>query len=179
MTPIPSAAHSGSISRSSLAIEQVDEVLHADLFAAAERITVRRIEEIDAGFERPLDERPALLLAEAPGVIAAVAAAVAHAAQADPRHVEAGAAELDVFHRRSITPLPVDDVTQRPTVAIGAEIVAEHIHTAVAVLVAAVLDIRRDQHPAVWPKHAPSRPPPIPHLKHHSPAPRGVPPPRG
>src|SRR5262252_5937507 len=30
MTPIPSALHSGSISRSLLAIEQVDEVLHAD-----------------------------------------------------------------------------------------------------------------------------------------------------
>src|SRR3984893_13591342 len=63
-----------------------------------------RVAEIDAGFERPLDERPALLLAEAPGVIAAVAAAVAHAAQTNPRHVEAGAAELGVFHLRSITP---------------------------------------------------------------------------
>ena len=69
---------------------------------------------------------------------AAVAAAVAHAAQANPRRVEAGAAELGVFHRRSITPLPVDHVTQRLTVTIGAEIVAEDIHTAVAAPVAAV-----------------------------------------
>jgi hypothetical protein len=36
------------------------------------------------------------------------------------------------------TPLPVDDVTQRPTLAIGAEIVAEDIHAAMAGLVAAV-----------------------------------------
>src|SRR5947207_9005844 len=69
-----------------------------NLLAAAERITVRRVEEIDAGFERALDERTALLLAEAPGVIAAVAAAVTHAAQPNPRHAEAGAAELGVFH---------------------------------------------------------------------------------
>jgi hypothetical protein len=48
--------------------------------------------------------------------------------------------------------LPVDDVTQRPTVAIGAEIVAEHINTTVAVLVAAVRDMRRDQHPAIGPQ---------------------------
>jgi hypothetical protein len=109
-----------------------------NLLAAAERIAVRRVEEIDAGFERTLDERAALLLAEAPGMIAAVAAAVAHAAQANPRHVEAGAAELGVFHRRSITPLPVDHVTQRFSVTIGAEIVAEDIHTAVAAPVAAV-----------------------------------------
>ena len=40
-----------------------------DLLAPAERIAVRRVEEIDAGFERPLDERPALFLAEAPGMI--------------------------------------------------------------------------------------------------------------
>ncbi len=109
-----------------------------NLLAAAERIAVRRVEEIDARFERTLDERTALLLAEAPGMIASVAAAIAHAAQANPRHVEAGAAELGVFHRRSITPLPVDDITQRPTIAIGAEIFAEDLHTAVAVLVAAV-----------------------------------------
>src|SRR6202035_6117982 len=50
-----------------------------DLLAAAERVAVRRVEEVDAGFERALDERTALLFAEAPGMIAAVGAAVAHA----------------------------------------------------------------------------------------------------
>src|SRR5581483_6028401 len=50
-------------------------------FAVAERIAVRGVEEIDPGFERLLDERPALLFAEAPGVIAAVAAAIVHTAE--------------------------------------------------------------------------------------------------
>ena len=36
-----------------------------NLLAAAERMAVRRVEEIDADFERPLNERTALLLAEA------------------------------------------------------------------------------------------------------------------
>src|SRR5438067_13924284 len=56
-----------------------------DFLTAAERIAVRRVEEIDAGFERMLDERAALLLAKTPGVIAAIAAAIAHAAEANPR----------------------------------------------------------------------------------------------
>src|SRR5205085_10674485 len=99
---------------------EIPERTPEDLLAVAERVAVRGVEKIDASFERLLDERPALLLSDAPRVIAAVAPAVAHAAQADPRHVEAGAAELGVFHRCSITPLPVDEVTQRPTVAIGA-----------------------------------------------------------
>jgi hypothetical protein len=58
-----------------------------DLLAVAKRVAVCRIEEIDASFERTFDKRAALLLAKAPGVIATVAAAVAHAAQANPRHV--------------------------------------------------------------------------------------------
>src|SRR5215213_9757589 len=74
-----------------------------DLLAIPERIAVRRVEEIDAGFERTLDERAALLLAEAPGMITAVAATIAHAAEANPRHVQAGAAKLGILH-----PLPLD-----------------------------------------------------------------------
>src|SRR5205823_4415565 len=70
-----------------------------DFLAVAERIAVRRVEEIDARFERLLDEGPALLLGEAPGMIAEIAAAVAHAAEANARDIEAGAAELDIFHR--------------------------------------------------------------------------------
>jgi hypothetical protein len=45
------------------------EILHCaaeDLFAAAERIPVRRIEEIDAAFESLLDEGAALGLVDAP-----------------------------------------------------------------------------------------------------------------
>src|SRR5204862_6411839 len=72
-----------------------------DLLAAAERITVRGVEEIDAAFECLLDERAGFLLGEAPGMVAAIGGAVAHAAEADTRDVEAGAAELHIFHRLS------------------------------------------------------------------------------
>src|SRR4051812_2505567 len=87
-----------------IALGEVLDRSSEDLLAIPERIAVRRVEEIDAGFERTLDERTALLLAETPGMIAAVAAAVAHAAEANPRHVQAGAAELGVLH-----PLPFDN----------------------------------------------------------------------
>src|SRR5271166_649371 len=69
-----------------------------DFFAAAKRIAVRSVEEVDPSFERLLDKRAALLLAQAPGVIAAVAAAIAHATEADARDIEACAAELGIFH---------------------------------------------------------------------------------
>src|SRR5580692_2672146 len=72
-----------------------------DFFAAAERISVRGVEEVDACFERLLDERPALLLRETPGMIAEIATAVAHAAEANARDIEAGAAEFGIFHRLS------------------------------------------------------------------------------
>jgi len=81
-----------------VAAGKVPDCATEDLFAVAERITVGGVEEVDAGFERLLDEGFALLLAERPGVIAPVAAAIAHAAEADARHVQAGAAELHVFH---------------------------------------------------------------------------------
>src|SRR5436853_2754626 len=70
-----------------------------DFLAVAERIAVRGVEEIDACFECLLDEGPALLLGEAPGMIAKIPAAVAHAAEANARDIEAGTAELGVFHR--------------------------------------------------------------------------------
>jgi hypothetical protein len=72
-----------------------------DFLAVAERIAVRGVEEIDACFERLLDERPALRLGEAPGMIAEIGAAVAHAAEANAGDIEAGTAELGVFHRLS------------------------------------------------------------------------------
>src|SRR5437762_5145435 len=69
-----------------------------DFLAVAERIAVRGVEKIDACFDRLLDEGPALRLGEAPGMIAEIASAVAHAAEANARDIEAGAAELGVFH---------------------------------------------------------------------------------
>jgi len=70
-----------------------------DLLAAAERVAVRRVEEVDAGFKRALDERAAFLLAQRPGMVTLAASAIAHAAEADPGDVEAGAAELRIIHR--------------------------------------------------------------------------------
>jgi hypothetical protein len=71
-----------------------------NLLAVAERIPVGRVEEIDATLQRALDEWAAVLFAEAPGMIALVAPAIAHAAEADARHVQTGATELCVFHCR-------------------------------------------------------------------------------
>src|SRR5437870_9863104 len=64
-------------------------------------ISVRGVEEVDTCFERLFDERPALLLRETPGMIAEIATAVAHAAEANARDIETGAAELGIFHRLS------------------------------------------------------------------------------
>ena len=69
-----------------------------DLLAVAKGVAIGRVEEIDAGFERLLDKRPTFLFVEAPGVVPAVAAAIAHVAETDARDIEAGAAELGVFH---------------------------------------------------------------------------------
>ena len=69
-----------------------------DLLARSGRIHVGGVEEVDAEVERLLQERPARRLAEGPDVAAAVGLAVAHAAEAEARDVEAGAAELGVFH---------------------------------------------------------------------------------
>src|SRR3984893_5723274 len=69
-----------------------------DLLAAAEGMPVRRVEEIDAALESPLDERATLRLVDAPGMIASFGDAIAHAAEADPRHLQTRAAELYVLH---------------------------------------------------------------------------------
>src|SRR5207237_4944011 len=52
-----------------------------DFFAAAERISVRGVEEVDTCFQRLLDERPALLLRASPRLIVQIALTVAHAAE--------------------------------------------------------------------------------------------------
>src|SRR5262249_18476497 len=69
------------------------------LLARAVGIDVGGIEEIDAAFERALDEGATLLLIEGPGMIAAISHTVAHAAEADARHLEARAAEFHIVHR--------------------------------------------------------------------------------
>jgi hypothetical protein len=69
-----------------------------NFFAVAERIAVRGVEAIDARFERLLNEWSALLLGEAPGVIPEIAAAIAHATEANARNVKASPAELGIFH---------------------------------------------------------------------------------
>jgi acyl-CoA thioesterase len=69
-----------------------------DLLRCAIRIAVRRVEEVDAGVQRLGDEGAARLLRQRPGVLAALQVAEAHAAQAEARHGEAGAAEACVVH---------------------------------------------------------------------------------
>src|SRR5262249_19226582 len=48
--------------------------------------------------ERLLDKRSALCLTDAPGVIAPIRDAIAHAAKANPRHLQACATELHILH---------------------------------------------------------------------------------
>src|SRR5262249_40361543 len=64
------------------------------------RIRVGRVEEIDAGLEGALDERAARLFIQRPGVQTTSRHAEAHAAQAEPRDLEAGIPESHEFHRR-------------------------------------------------------------------------------
>src|SRR3954451_2424491 len=52
----------------------------------------------------------------------------------------------------SITSLPVDHVVQLPAIAISTKVVAENIHAAMLVLIAAIRDMWRDQHPAIRPQ---------------------------
>src|SRR4051812_39308710 len=71
--------------------------LAEDFFARAFRIGVGGVEEVDAVLERPAKERHAGVLVERPrGVHRALA--VAHAAQAKPRHLESGVTEPAILH---------------------------------------------------------------------------------
>jgi hypothetical protein len=64
--------------------------------ACAVRVYVRGIEEIDAHLQRALEERFRRVVVEYP--VAPFRRAVAHAAQADARYLEAGTAEIHIFH---------------------------------------------------------------------------------
>ena len=50
-----------------------------------------------------------------------------------------------------IAALPIDDVAQRTAVEIGAQILAEQIDAAVAILVARAGDVRRNQYARIGP----------------------------
>ena len=65
-------------------------------FADAERIHVRGIEEVDAGFEGLADERTALRLIQHP--LAPFPGTVGHAAQANPRNLYPARTKIDIFH---------------------------------------------------------------------------------
>ena len=67
-----------------------------DFLAGAARIHVGGVEEVDAAFERPLDERTAGGLIERPGM--PVGRSVRHRAEAEARHLEASRTESGVVH---------------------------------------------------------------------------------
>jgi hypothetical protein len=69
-----------------------------DLLAGAVRIDIRRVEEIDASLQGPLDEGAAFLFVERPGVTAPIGYAVAHAAKAKARHIQARMTEFHIIH---------------------------------------------------------------------------------
>src|SRR5215204_3197369 len=48
-----------------------------------------------------------------------------------------------------IAAFPIDDILQWSTIEVGAEILTEHIDSAMAILIAVARDMRRDQHPRV------------------------------
>ena len=72
-----------------------------DLLAGAVGIDVGGVEEVDAELERPLDERPALLLVERPGVVAPVRARRSSCSRGRGATPSTGPAELHILHRRS------------------------------------------------------------------------------
>ena len=66
-----------------VAVGEVRKGAPDDLFARTLRVHVGGIEEVDAGFEGVLDQRPAVVLAERPHGVAAVGFDVGHAAEGD------------------------------------------------------------------------------------------------
>src|SRR5260370_28677142 len=71
-----------------------------DLLAGALRVGVRRVEEVDAGFDRLADQGPALVLRLRPGGVATARLSEGHAPEGDRGNVEAGVAAFYVAHRR-------------------------------------------------------------------------------
>ena len=51
-----------------------------------------------------------------------------------------------------IAPFPIDDISERSAIEIGAQIGAEDIYGAMPILVTGARDMRRDQHPRIGPE---------------------------
>jgi hypothetical protein len=51
-----------------------------------------------------------------------------------------------------IAPFPIDDISERSTIEIGAQIGAEDIYGSMPILVIGARDKRRDQHPRIGPE---------------------------
>lgn len=51
-----------------------------------------------------------------------------------------------------IAPFPIDDISERLAIEIGAQIGAEDIYGAMPILVSGARDMRRDQHPRIGPE---------------------------
>src|SRR6478752_1407416 len=69
-----------------------------NLLARAVGIDVSGIEERDAEFQRPLDERAALLLIKRPGMVASIRRSVRHAAETQARNLKARVAKPYIVH---------------------------------------------------------------------------------
>jgi hypothetical protein len=81
----------------------VDPPAHAVVLSIDAKSQIQALDRTQPGL--PIKPgRCQTLFAEAPRVAASVAAAIAHAPQANARDIEAGAAEFDVFHAGAFTP---------------------------------------------------------------------------
>ena len=69
-----------------------------DFLAGPAGIDIRGVEEVDAKFERTLDNRPALLVVQRPRMGPAIGQPEGHAPETNARNLEARIAELDVVH---------------------------------------------------------------------------------
>jgi hypothetical protein len=81
-----------------VAVREVLQRPAEDLLARALRVHVRGVEEVDARVQGVADQRARIGLAERPDRVAALGLAVGHRADGEGRDVQAGGAELDVFH---------------------------------------------------------------------------------
>src|ERR1700674_3260813 len=85
-----------------VALGEVAERPPQHLLAGAARVHVGGVEEVHAHLERPADERPALLFRQHP--VAPLAAAIAHATEAETGDLESGTTQVDVVHGPSVYP---------------------------------------------------------------------------
>ena len=92
-----------------VAVGHLPQRAAGDLLARAVGVGVRGVEEVDPGVEGLAEEGFRRVLVEGPRVGAAVGDAVAHAPQADPRHVDTGHAELRELHAASLPHEPPID----------------------------------------------------------------------